>query len=329
MCRGKFKPSPVIVETIDTQWDGDLCDVRNIAKYNKNCKIHLVLQDVFSRHIFTASLKNKTASDVIKGLESIIMGGRKPQLLRTDRGSEFINRYMAEFLKKHGIHHIFTQNETESNFAERAIQNLQNRLSRMCMYNQSYSYLEELPKITQSIIDTPSRPLGNMAPSAVNKSNADEVGLNAYLVGTKANTKTKKKISKLETGKNKATTRRRGQSYVFKINDKVRITQEKHKFMREYSQKWTAKSLLYLIGLCETAYQFTSLNISLVRPYLTPFIRKNYRRCQIRKHGRWTKYLRNVKILVDKRNFLCLGTNGRLNLILGLRNLTFEKCLRG
>ena len=27
--------------------------------------------------------------------------------------------------------------------------------------------------------------------------------------------------------------------YQFKVNDKVRITQEKTKFMREYSQKWT------------------------------------------------------------------------------------------
>ena len=53
----KFKRSPVIVETVDTQWDGDRCDVRNIAKYNKNFKYILVLQDVFSRYIFTSPLK--------------------------------------------------------------------------------------------------------------------------------------------------------------------------------------------------------------------------------------------------------------------------------
>ena len=29
--------------------------------------------------------------------------------------------------------------------------------------------------------------------------------------------------------------------YQFKVNDKVRITQEKTKFMREYSQKWTGE----------------------------------------------------------------------------------------
>ena len=178
----KFKRSPVIVESVDSQWDGDLCDVRNIAKYNESYKFIFVLQDIFSRYIFTAPLKSKTASNVINGLESIIKKGRQPQLLRTDRGSEFKNRYMAKFLETKGIHHIFTQNETKSNFAERSIQNLQNRLARMFTYNQSYKFLDDLPKITQAINDTPSRSLGNIAPSAVNKSNADEVRLNAYLV---------------------------------------------------------------------------------------------------------------------------------------------------
>ena len=48
----KFKRSPVLVEGIDVQWDGDLMDVRNISKYNENYKYILVLQDVFSRFIF-------------------------------------------------------------------------------------------------------------------------------------------------------------------------------------------------------------------------------------------------------------------------------------
>ena len=169
------------------------------------------------------------------------MGDRKPQLLRTDRGSEFKNRYIAAFLKKHGIHHIFSMNETKSNFAERAIQNLQNRLSRVFMYKQSYSFLEELPNITQSINDTPSRSLGNKAPSAVNKTNADKVRFSAYLVRTKTNINPKKKTLKPETYKKKSIKRQPGQSYLFKINDKVRITQGKSKFTREYSQKWTGE----------------------------------------------------------------------------------------
>ena len=235
----KFKRSPVLVEGIDAQWDGDLMDVRNISKYNQNYQYILVLQDVFSRFIFTAPLKNKTASEVISGLKSVLKQGRQPELLRTDKGSEFKNRFLAAFLKERRIHQIFTENETKSSFAERSIQNLQNRLSRMFMYNQSYQYLKQLPDITKAINNTPSRPLGNMAPSAVNKSNEDEVRLNEYLVRTKTKINKSSEPTKKE-GKKKVKKTKRS-PYQFKVNDKVRITQEKTKFMREYSQKWTGE----------------------------------------------------------------------------------------
>ena len=235
----KFKQIPVLIEGIDVQWDGDLMDVRNISKYNQNYKYILVLQDVFLRFIFTAPLKNKTASEIINGLKSILKQGRQPQLFRTDKGSEFKNRFLTAFLKERGIHQIFTENETKSNFAEPQIQNLQNRLTRMFMYNQSYQYLKQLPDITKAINNTPTRPLENMAPSTVNKSNEDEVRLREYLVRTKTKINKRSKSTKKE-GKMKVKKTKRS-PYQFKVNDKVRITQEKTKFMREYSQKWTGE----------------------------------------------------------------------------------------
>ena len=107
------------------------------------------------------------------------------------------------------------------------------------MYNQSYQYLKQLSDITKAINNTPSRPLGNMAPSAVNKSNEDEVRLNEYLVRTKTKINKSSEPTKKE-GKKKVKKTKRS-PYQFKVNDKVRITQEKTKFMREYSQKWTGE----------------------------------------------------------------------------------------
>ncbi|KAJ8303806.1 hypothetical protein KUTeg_018729 [Tegillarca granosa] len=77
--------------------------------------------------------------------------GRKPTLLRVDKGSEFKNKKVMSFLKDKGIHIIFTQNETKSNFAERAIQNIKNRLYRMFTERQSYHFLSELQNIIKSI----------------------------------------------------------------------------------------------------------------------------------------------------------------------------------
>ena len=107
----KFKRSRVLVEGIDAQWDGDLMDVRNISKYNQNYQYILVLQDVFSRFIFTFPLKNKSASEIISGFKSILKQGRQTVLLRTDRGSEFKNRFLTAFLKERGIHQIFSESE--------------------------------------------------------------------------------------------------------------------------------------------------------------------------------------------------------------------------
>ncbi|KAJ8305229.1 hypothetical protein KUTeg_017221 [Tegillarca granosa] len=120
---------------------------------------------------------------------------RKPKLLRTDKGSEFKNRYVRAFLKKEGVHIFYTQNETKSSFAERSIQNLKNRLYRMFTERQSYEYIKELPDIVKSINDTPSRPLGNVAPSSVHKNNEDEIRLNAYLMSRRIVLRSKDSIN--------------------------------------------------------------------------------------------------------------------------------------
>ena len=73
----------------------------------------------------------------------------------------------------------------------------------MFMYNQSYQYLKQLPDITKAINNTPTRPLGNMAPSTVNKSNEDEVRLREYLVRTKTKINKRSKSTKKE-GKNES-----------------------------------------------------------------------------------------------------------------------------
>lgn len=88
---------------------------------------------------------------------------------------------VSSFLKKEGVHQIFTENETKSNFAERSIQNLENRLQRMFTHNQSYEFLSKLQAVTDSINKTPSRPLGGITPASVTKENEEEIRYRAYL----------------------------------------------------------------------------------------------------------------------------------------------------
>lgn len=233
----KFPRRHILTDSIDSIWDGDLQDVRNISKENDGVQYILVLQDIFSRFLFTAPLKQKTASNVIDALKNIFAKGRKPKVLRTDKGSEFKNRWVSAFLKKESVHQIFTENETKSNFAERSIQNLENRLHRMFAHNQSYKYLNIMPSITEGINNTPSRPLGGFAPADVTKKNEDEVRYSAYLQRTKHDKRSQgsRKVKSANTHYSKE------KLYKFKINDKVRITHLRRLFQREYDQKWTGE----------------------------------------------------------------------------------------
>ena len=195
---------------------------------------------MFSRYIFTVPIRNKKASVVVTALKSVLeKSSRKPEILRTDKGSEFKNKQMASFLNERGIHQIFTQNETKSNFAERAIQNLRAKMSRMFSQKNSFKYLKELQDITNGINNTPNRSLGNIEPSSVNKSNDDEVRLNAYLVRSNTKLKSVKNTRK----KPHSTTRKmyKRPVYKFKINDRVRISRLKTPFLREASEKWTGE----------------------------------------------------------------------------------------
>ena len=228
----KFKRRHIITDLIDSIWDGDLQDVKNISKYNDGVQYILVLQDIFSRYLFTAPLKQKTAAEVIKALRVIFAKGRKPKILRTDKGSEFKNKWVKAFLKKEGVHSIYTENETKSSLAERSIQNLENILHRMFQHRQSYKFVDELANITKSINATPSRPLGSMAPVNVTEETQEEARYKAYVERRKRDKQDKKVSIK---GKKKR------KQYKFKVNDKVRISYLKHAFQREYDQKWTGE----------------------------------------------------------------------------------------
>lgn len=235
--RRKFPRRHILTDSVDSIWDGDLQDVRNISKKNDGVQYILVLQDIFSRFLFTAPLKQKTATNMIDALKVMFAKGKKPKVLRTDKGIKFKNRWVSAFLKKESVHQIITENETKSNFEERSIQNLENRLHRMFAHKQSYKYLNELPFITESINNTPSRPLGGFAPVNVTENNEDEVRYSAYLQRTKNDKKTQGPMNV----KSPSTKYSKEKSYKFKINDKVRITHLRQLFQREYDQKWTGE----------------------------------------------------------------------------------------
>ena len=225
--RYKFKTRRVISQGIDFLWDVDLADVSNLAKHNDGVRYLLVAIDVFSRYLWVEPLKNKFHQTIIDALRKIFKTGRIPNELRTDKGSEWKNKWVDSFLKKQNIHHYVTHNVTHANYSERVIRTLKNLMFRYFTHKRTYHYLNVLKDIARNYNHRPHRSLHGRSPTEINISNEALVWQQLYM----DNMNVKKKS--LKRGKLPA------KPYKFKRGDYVRISSNRHTFKRDYQQKWT------------------------------------------------------------------------------------------
>ena len=73
-------------------------------KNNSGYRYILVVIDIFSNFSCTIPLKNKCALSITDTFSGIVKSSnRKPNLLETDDGKEYINKIFNEFLNKNDI----------------------------------------------------------------------------------------------------------------------------------------------------------------------------------------------------------------------------------
>ena len=98
--RRSFKCSKIYAPEIDSLWEADLVFVQDVAKENDGGNYLLVVIDVFSKFLLVGPMKNKTACSLVQAFDSILSEKRKPEKLRTDKGTEFIIESFQQYLKK-------------------------------------------------------------------------------------------------------------------------------------------------------------------------------------------------------------------------------------
>lgn len=223
----KFPRNRVIVAGIDSQWDADLMDMTQLAKFNNSFKYVLLCIDIFSRFVWVEPLKTKQSKDVLNAFRKIFAQSRLPNLLRTDRGSEFINHRVQELFKHIGLHAFQSNNELKANYAERAIKTIKGRIFKYFTKNQTYKYIDILQDIVYSYNRTFHRSI-QMTPIEVNKDNEDEVWQRLYLPFKKP------KSENVHRKKSKPKS-----VYKFHIGDTVRVSHLKKAFDREYNTRWS------------------------------------------------------------------------------------------
>ena len=96
-----FRKRRVISKGIDKIWAADLVEIQKYSKWNKGIKYLLMVIDVFSKYGWIVPLKDKRTESVSLAFDTLFKKSkRKPEMLWTDKGSEFISKHFKEFLKK-------------------------------------------------------------------------------------------------------------------------------------------------------------------------------------------------------------------------------------
>ena len=90
----KFRRNRVVTTGIDELWDTDLADVSNLKVGNDNIHFLLIVIDVLSRYLWVVPLKDNKHGSMVNGFKTIFSSGRKPQKIRSDKGSEYKNKWL-------------------------------------------------------------------------------------------------------------------------------------------------------------------------------------------------------------------------------------------
>ena len=212
-----FKKRKVISNGIDEIWAADLVDMRSFSKWNKGYKYLLMVIDVFSKYGWIRGLKDKKTETVRLAFADILRD-RKPKMLWTDKGSEFISRHFKEFLEKNGIKLYHTENEEKSSVVERWNKTIKTKVWKMFTVNNNTIYWDKINKIVDNYNNTWHSSIQMSPIEARKKKNENKVRSNLY-----------SDLIYLKPGKPSLS-----------VGDHVRISKYKRKtFDKGYTPNWT------------------------------------------------------------------------------------------
>ena len=93
-------------------------------------------------------MKNKYAQSITDAFSQIIKTSRrKPNLLETDDGKEYVNRIFSEFLNNHNVKRYSRNSALGAVFAERFNRTLRNLLKKPVFLAGNADWLSELPSV--------------------------------------------------------------------------------------------------------------------------------------------------------------------------------------
>ena len=136
---------------IDDIWSIDILELKHYGpKNDRGYRYALVIIDNFGKFGSTVPIKNKNAQTIKDSFENILIGSkRKPNLIETDRGTEFYNNIFQDFLIKNIIKTYSRNSSFGSVYAERFNRSKRDLLKKPVFEKGDGKWIAVLPTITK------------------------------------------------------------------------------------------------------------------------------------------------------------------------------------
>jgi transposase InsO family protein len=211
--RKHFPRRKTYAKGIGDLFQADLVDMQSLSRHNDGFRYILTCIDVFSKRAFAVALKDKRGSSIVGAFERIFLENT-PNMLQSDRGSEFLNVEVQTLFRKYNIHHYWSFNDDiKAACVERFNRTLKTRMYRYMTYHHSNRWVDALDDLIRSYNTTFHRSIG-MAPIEVTTDKQDEIARRLYPAKPKP-------------------------VWKFELGDTVRISKYKHVFMKGYKSNWS------------------------------------------------------------------------------------------
>jgi hypothetical protein len=179
--RRSFVRNKTVVKGIDVQWQADLADMQGLSRQNAGINYLLTCIDVFSKYAWVVPIKDKSSGETVKAFKKLFKDSspRKPERLQTDRGKEFLNKEVKDYMKNQGIELFQTHSDKKAAVVERFNRTIKTRIWTYFSAKNTKRYLDMLPSLVTAYNTSKHRSIG-MAPAEVRKEHEDAIWLRLY-----------------------------------------------------------------------------------------------------------------------------------------------------
>ena len=215
----RFKVRRVITHGIDHIWEADLLLMKNYSAENKGYNYILNIIDCFSKFAWCIPLRTKSGAEVSAAFEQILKKKRpcrRPTLLHTDKGGEFVNNIFKSMLSRYKIKMYHTFTVVKASMVERFNRTLNQKFKIHFEANKNHNWLSILRKLVKQYNEQDIHRTIGMPPAKVTSSNESEVLEKVY------------NLSNFKLPKP-----------TLKLGDRVRTPAFRCTFANKYSKNWT------------------------------------------------------------------------------------------